>query len=45
MLHEDIVVCDEDYDEITVFDLTQRDDDILGDQISTDFELTYHETR
>ena len=41
---EDIVVCDEDYDEITVFDLTQRDDDILGDQTTTDFELTYHET-
>ena len=41
---EDIIVCDDDYDEITVFDLTQRDDDILGDQTSVDFELTYHET-
>ena len=41
---EDIVLCDEDYDEITVFDLTQRDDDILGDQLTADFELTYHET-
>ena len=41
---EDIVVCDDDYDEITVFDLTQRDDDILGDQTTVDFELTYHET-
>ena len=41
---EDIVLCDEDYDEITVFDLTQRDDDILGDQTTVDFELTYHET-
>ena len=25
-------------------DLTQRDDDILGDQTTVDFELTYHET-
>jgi len=41
---EDIIVCDDDYDEITVFDLTQRDDDILGDQTTVDFELTYHET-
>ena len=27
-----------------MFDLTQRDDDILGDQTTVDFELTYHET-
>ena len=41
---EDIVVCDEDYDGITVFDLTQQDEDILGEQSATDFNLTYHET-
>ena len=41
---EDIIVCDEDYDEITVFDLTQQDEDILGEQSTTDFNLTYHET-
>ena len=41
---EDIVVCDDDYDGITVFDLTQRDEDIFGEQSTTDFGLTYHET-
>jgi len=41
---EDIIVCDEDYDEITVFDLTQQNEDILGEQSTTDFNLTYHET-
>jgi len=41
---EDIIICDEDYDGITVFDLTQQDEDILGEQSATDFNLTYHET-
>ena len=41
---EDIILCDQDGDGVTVFDLTQRDDDILGDQTTVDFELTYHET-
>jgi gliding motility-associated-like protein len=41
---EDIEVCDDDYDEITVFDLTQRDEDIYGDQSTIDFTLTYHES-
>jgi gliding motility-associated-like protein len=44
LIIEDIVVCDDDYDGITVFDLTQRDEDIFGEQITTDFGLTYHET-
>ncbi len=44
LIIEDIVVCDEDYDEITVFDLTQRDEDIYGDQSTTDFALSYHES-
>ena len=44
LIIEDIVVCDDDYDEITVFDLTQRDEDIYGEQSATDFGLTYHET-
>ena len=29
LIIEDIIVCDDDYDGITVFDLTQRDEDIL----------------
>ena len=44
LIIEDIVVCDDDYDETTVFDLTQRDEDILGDQNTSDFALSYHET-
>jgi gliding motility-associated-like protein len=40
---EDIVICDDDYDEFAVFDLTQRNQDILGEQSDTDFALTYHE--
>ncbi len=44
LIIEDIIVCDDDYDGITVFDLTQRDEDIFGEQITTDFGLTYHET-
>ena len=44
MIIEDIVVCDDDYDGITVFDLSQRDEDIFGEQSTTDFGLTYHET-
>jgi gliding motility-associated-like protein len=44
LIIEDIVVCDDDYDEITVFDLTQRDEDIYGDQSTTDFALSYHES-
>ena len=44
LIIEDIVVCDDDYDEIAVFDLTQRDEDIFGEQSATDFGLTYHET-
>ena len=44
LIIEDIIVCDDDYDEITLFDLTQRDEDIFGEQSTTDFGLTYHET-
>ena len=44
LIIEDIIVCDDDYDGITVFDLTQRDEDIFGEQSNTDFGLTYHET-
>ena len=44
LIIEDIIVCDDDYDETTVFDLTQRDEDIFGEQSTTDFGLTYHET-
>ena len=44
LIIEDIVVCDDDYDGITVFDLSQRDEDIFGEQSTTDFGLTYHET-
>ena len=44
LIIEDIIVCDDDYDGITVFDLTQRDEDIFGEQSTTDFGLTYHET-
>ncbi len=44
LIIEDIIACDDDYDEITVFDLTQRDEDIFGEQSTTDFGLTYHET-
>ncbi len=44
LIIEDIVVCDDDYDGITVFDLSQRDQDIFGEQSTTDFGLTYHET-
>ena len=44
LIIEDIIVCDNDYDGITVFDLTQRDEDIFGEQSTTDFGLTYHET-
>ena len=43
LIIEDIIVCDDDYDGITVFDLTQRDEDIFGEQSNTDFGLTYHE--
>ena len=32
LIIEDIVVCDDDYDGITVFDLSQRDEDIFGEQ-------------
>ena len=44
LIIEDIIVCDDDYDGIAVFDLTQRDEDIFGEQSTTDFGLTYHET-
>ena len=44
LIIEDIIVCDDDYDGTAIFDLTQRDEDILGEQSSTDFALSYHET-
>ncbi len=44
LIIEDIIICDDDYDGIAVFDLTQRDEDIFGEQSTTDFGLTYHET-
>jgi gliding motility-associated-like protein len=44
LIIEDIVICDDDYDDIALFDLTQREEDILGEQSSSEVILTYHES-
>ena len=44
LIIEDIIVCDDDYNDIALFDLTQREEDILGEQSSSDVILTYHES-
>ena len=40
----DYVLCDDDYDGFTQFDLTQKDGEIYGTQDPTLFDLTYHVT-
>ena len=44
LIIEDIVACDDDYDDIALFDLTEREEDILGEQSSSEMILTYHES-
>ena len=44
LIIEDIIVCDDDYNDIALFDLTQREEDILGEQSSSEVILTYHES-
>ncbi|ALM20203.1 secreted protein containing PKD domain protein [Nonlabens sp. MIC269] len=39
---QDIEVCDDDFDGIQQFDLTSINSLILGNQSSTDFEITFH---
>ena len=39
---EDIIICDEDLNGFFQFDLTQNNSLILGDQIASEFNLSYH---
>ncbi|RLA26372.1 MAG: hypothetical protein DRQ63_08385, partial [Gammaproteobacteria bacterium] len=39
---EDLVLCDDDGDGFSIFDLTQRADDIYGTQDPLDYTLTYY---
>jgi len=39
---DDLVICDDDGDGFSIFDLTQREDDIYGTQDPADYTLTYH---
>ncbi len=39
---EDLVICDDDGDGFSIFDLTDRADDIYGLQDPADYTLTYH---
>ncbi|WCO01533.1 T9SS type B sorting domain-containing protein [Psychroserpens ponticola] len=37
--------CDDDFDGVTLFDLTTQDANALGSQSAADFTVTYHETQ
>ncbi|RKZ99853.1 MAG: hypothetical protein DRQ45_08125, partial [Gammaproteobacteria bacterium] len=39
---EDLVICDDDGDGFSVFDLTQKEDEIYGTQDPANYILTYH---
>ena len=39
---EDLVLCDDDGDGLSIFDLTQKEDEIFGSQDPTAYSLTYH---
>ncbi|SFN88428.1 gliding motility-associated C-terminal domain-containing protein [Bizionia echini] len=41
---EDIIACDDPFDNIYTFDLTQRESEILAGQSATDFNVTYYTT-
>jgi len=41
---EDIIACDDPFDGVYTFDLTQRELDILDGQSTTDFNVTYYTT-
>ena len=42
---EDLVVCDDDRDGVSIFDLTDKEDIIYGTQSPADFTLTYYLTQ
>lgn len=40
----DLIACDDDFDALLEFDLTQQDASILGGQNASNFTITYHNT-